>query len=155
MKENEIAIAVFSGLICVVILALVMNSTPPSNGIDQNTSIDQNAQQNQKLEPTTWCYEAFLHRRPVIKINVTKDGVTSEIGCKEAEEQGYITKGSAIYAENIDVNAIYCECGAYYELKNAHEKICLPLKDQNAIETCFETPTADLNKFIVKDENSF
>jgi len=150
MKENEIAIAVFSGLICVVILALVMNSTPPSNGIDQNTSIDQNIQIK---TPPVWCYTAFLHRRPVLKINVTKDGITSEIGCKEAEEKGYITKGSPIYAENIDVNGIYCECAVYFELKNAYEKICLSLKDQNAIETCFETPTADLNKFIVKDEN--
>lgn len=169
MKEKEseksggfwTLVGVVAFLICVVILALVINSEPideNGGGTDQNTtdqnissSPDQNS--NSKPKPTKWCYLYFLHRKPVLKINVNEDGTETKINWQEAEELNYLEKGQEIHMENLDRNGIYCEGAVYYGWKKPYKDICLILEDQDRLNVCLNSPVTDLYQFIDANAN--
>ena len=157
--KMDLAVALIACAICVLIIIgiiLMPPATPYGNYPDQNTDLTADTNKTPQAtvsKSTNWCYSYFLHKYDVLYFTVNEDGNIYTIDCNSAEKKGFVKEGDLMYAENIDVNGIYCQCSVYYGMRQPYQQICFVLEDQNAIKECLNTPITGLGKYL-KDKNA-
>jgi len=152
-RRNEIVLTISLMIVVGILMYVFMTSLKPQPLPNDSNSTDTNSTDEEQLllasiKDEKWCHNQFMHRRPILYINITDTDTneTKHLKLQEARDQNYVADGVVLFMENLGKNGLLCGNFLYFDFRNIYN-VCLKVPDINRLD-CFDANIEGLGYWV-------